>query len=227
MTKSERLIYLINMIRNRGPVLVSEMTAETGVSARTIYRDMNSLAKMNFPIHYSNGYRFIGESSLPMMQLSAEELDLLRYAVRHNPLNRNAYFERRFRDIEQKLVSGRRSKRSVETQDVIIFDRKAEVMPSDASSQLLAKFMEALCEKRKIDIRLKDSSRRLDQLIPVAVKIHDTECELLVATDRSTIAERIDLEQVEAIRLSDQKYTWRPIDTSYRLGTEAEKTLTA
>jgi len=57
MTKAERLIYLVNMIKNRGAIYVKDMANECGVSDRTIYRDMKSLSRMNIPLYNQNGYR--------------------------------------------------------------------------------------------------------------------------------------------------------------------------
>ena len=57
MTKTERLMNLINLIKSREVVTVQDMSREFGISQRTVYRDLNTLSKMNIPVYYENGYR--------------------------------------------------------------------------------------------------------------------------------------------------------------------------
>ena len=77
MTKAERLMFLVTMIRHRGTVLVREMADECGVSPRTIYRDMNSLIKLNFPLYYENGYRLARDIEFLFGGFATDAIELI------------------------------------------------------------------------------------------------------------------------------------------------------
>lgn len=50
MTKSERLLFLIDLLKTRGRVGREEVVEACGISERTLYRDLRSLARMKVPV---------------------------------------------------------------------------------------------------------------------------------------------------------------------------------
>ena len=124
MTKAERLIYLVNMIRNRGTALVSEMASECEVTQRTIYRDINSLMKLNFPLYYDNGYRLARDVGFPFAGLNMEDVELICYSLRNNPLSRHPFFRRRFRVIEQNVQARFHKRLEAGQGSLFLFEKK-------------------------------------------------------------------------------------------------------
>ena len=76
--KLTRLLYELNSL-DKGPIRLKDMAAETGVSVRTLQRDMNDIEVADFPI--SNPapgvYAFVEGFSLEKMKLSGAEASIL------------------------------------------------------------------------------------------------------------------------------------------------------
>ncbi|MFQ6008334.1 MAG: helix-turn-helix transcriptional regulator, partial [Candidatus Zixiibacteriota bacterium] len=175
MTKAERLVYLINMIRNRGPVLVNKMADECGVSSRTIYRDINSLMRLNIPIYYNKGYRLARDIGFPFGMLSAEEIELICYAVRHNPLSKHPFFRRRFGIIEQKIQGKAIKTREERPANLFLFEKTQESIEKNRDSEIIARFLQAIYERRKILLSLRDERTRMSLHTPLAVRLESTQ----------------------------------------------------
>ncbi len=78
MSRSERLLDLIQALRRRRlPVSGAELAAELGVSLRTIYRDIHSLAATGAPIdgEAGVGYMLRAGYTLPPLMFSEEEIE--------------------------------------------------------------------------------------------------------------------------------------------------------
>ena len=89
MKKTERLIYILVLLRNnRQGLRAASLARKCGVSERTIYRDIISLSLANIPIYNDNGYKLLSEYSLPPCNFSDEEanftLDLLKSSGHSN-----------------------------------------------------------------------------------------------------------------------------------------------
>ncbi len=104
MTKLERLLHLVNLFKVKEKITLNELIAESGVSKRTIYRDLETLSKMNVPIEYDNGYHLAGEVSLPTFNFTDEEKELIGCSLKCSPLMRLPRFRDMIRDIERKIL---------------------------------------------------------------------------------------------------------------------------
>ncbi len=210
MTKAERLVYLINMIRNRGPVLVNKMADECGVSPRSIYRDMNSLMRLNIPVYYNNGYRLTRDVGFPVGGLNAEEVELIGYATRHNPLSKHPFFKRRFRVIEQKIQGKVIKTREERPVSLFLFEKTHESIEKSRDSEIIARFLQAIYERRKIVVSLIDEHTQGSVYTPLAVRLGQTQSYLVVVTEAELLVEE-PIGNVESIKLSDEKFTSRPL----------------
>ncbi|OQX92081.1 MAG: hypothetical protein B6D58_04765 [candidate division Zixibacteria bacterium 4484_95] len=74
MNKSSRLLYLITIILNNPGVDVSQLAEKSGVSERTIYRDIIAISEAHIPIYYDNGYRILDTTRMPPLNFSNDEL---------------------------------------------------------------------------------------------------------------------------------------------------------
>ena len=77
MAKSDRLLYLVNLIKSNHNSTAKQLAEKCGVSERTIFRYINSLATASLPIYYDHGYKFMDNAFLPTINLTDEELSLV------------------------------------------------------------------------------------------------------------------------------------------------------
>ncbi|HWR84321.1 MAG TPA: HTH domain-containing protein [Candidatus Deferrimicrobium sp.] len=208
MTKAERLLYLINMIRNRGTVLVSEMAGECGVSQRTIYRDVVSLTKLNFPLFYDHGYRLARDTGFPPEGLQPEDLELICYALRNNPLTMQPYFSRRLRIIEQSLRARFSRKTASSHVSFFIFDKKPAALEKSPQMDIIARFLKAIAERRMIVVGMSDGSRSV--CAPLAVRLRASEPHLVMATRTKLLIEE-GISRITYVKPTLEKFSQRPL----------------
>ncbi len=67
----------LNLIKANPGINVSRLSQETGVSERTIYRDILSLSS-SVPVYYEEGYRLLDTAFLPTLNFTSNEYKLLR-----------------------------------------------------------------------------------------------------------------------------------------------------
>ncbi|KPC49632.1 helix-turn-helix transcriptional regulator [Amantichitinum ursilacus] len=80
MSRSERLLRLLQAIRSlNAPVTATRLAAETGVSLRSVYRDIDSLRASGARIEGERGYGYtlIEDGTLPPQTLSRIEIEAL------------------------------------------------------------------------------------------------------------------------------------------------------
>lgn len=112
MTKAERLLYLINLIRSSRTLTSKQLAKRCGVSERTIFRDINSLASARFPIYYDRGYKFLEGAFLPTLNMTEEELSAIKFAFEFSPMRSNSSIVQLGRSIQSKLETVRRKPES-------------------------------------------------------------------------------------------------------------------
>lgn len=81
MSKFERLLLELNLIKANPGIHVTRLAKETGVSERTIYRDILSLSSSLVPVHWENGYRILDTAFLPILNFTASDYKLLRLGL--------------------------------------------------------------------------------------------------------------------------------------------------
>lgn len=210
MTKAERLIYLVNMLRNRGTALVGKMADECGVSHRTIYRDMNSLLKLNFPVYYDNGYRLARDIGFPPTGLDMEDMELICYSLCNNPLSKHPFFKRRFRVIEQKIQAKSAGRGEAGHGSLFLFEKRHDLIEKSRESDIIARFLTAIHERRKVVLTLIDNDAGEGTCIPLAVKLTQSGTSLLVAVEAKLIVEE-STRNITSIKLTDEKFIQRPL----------------
>jgi len=83
MRRADRLMNLIRLLRGGDLHRASDLAQATGVSLRTVYRDMETLAKSGVPIEgeRGTGYRVTAAITLPPLNLSMAELEALHVGL--------------------------------------------------------------------------------------------------------------------------------------------------
>jgi len=85
MTRTNRLFALMQALRNRRPPVTAQQLADdTGVSLRTLYRDIDCLRGMGAIIDGTAGYGYAltEDASLPPMMFDGEEIEALVLGLR-------------------------------------------------------------------------------------------------------------------------------------------------
>jgi len=206
VTKSERLMLLINMLKTRRVLSVPQMSASCEVTERTIYRDLCSLSRMNIPVYYDKGYRLAHEVAFPCVELGAEDLELLCFCLRFNPLTKHAFFAHRFRMIERKVRERIRSQTGNDRQAVCVMDMP-ENRPADHSEDYphVARFLTAIFESAIISIQLTGSKpSRLWH--PVALKIRNDLPFFLVTASPDDPPVEIAASRVSRVRMTSRRF---------------------
>ncbi len=86
MSKYDRLLYILNLLRARRGLKASDLAKECEVSERTIYRDIIDLSSANIPIYFDDGYKFLTDAFLPPLNFSLEDYLLLKSSLTSSPL---------------------------------------------------------------------------------------------------------------------------------------------
>ncbi|MCK4856656.1 MAG: YafY family transcriptional regulator [candidate division Zixibacteria bacterium] len=90
MSKSARLLTILNLLRSNRRLTTGALATRCGVSERTIYRDVVSLAQAGAPIYYDHGYKLLPGTFLPPMNLTLQEYITLKMALAALPSGRLA-----------------------------------------------------------------------------------------------------------------------------------------
>ncbi|OGC89553.1 MAG: hypothetical protein A2W25_14400 [candidate division Zixibacteria bacterium RBG_16_53_22] len=77
MSKSERLIFILSLLRSSKYLRAKDLALKCGVSERTIYRDIISISGINIPIYYENGYRLLNQEFMPPVNFTSSEANFL------------------------------------------------------------------------------------------------------------------------------------------------------
>jgi predicted DNA-binding transcriptional regulator YafY len=72
MSKTDRLLFILNLIRSRKNYRAKDLAKECGVSERTIYRDIITLSSAHVPIYFNDGYKFLADAFLPPLNFSLD-----------------------------------------------------------------------------------------------------------------------------------------------------------
>ena len=105
MTKAERLFHIVSFLKIRGKADILELAKECSVSQRTVYRDFLSLSKLDVRIYYENGYRLSRTQELATFSVTLEQYELIRFALRFNPLYEMPYFQGKLKAIDLLIQS--------------------------------------------------------------------------------------------------------------------------
>jgi predicted DNA-binding transcriptional regulator YafY len=108
MSRHDRLLHILALLRHRRPLTVAQIATECGVTSRTIYRDIDTIGQANYPIYYDGGYRLLPTSTAPPPQFSSEEQSLLRAALDSWPLAHTGAYGPTLRRIQAKIDDWKR-----------------------------------------------------------------------------------------------------------------------
>jgi len=103
MTKYDRLLFILNLLRTRRNLNAARIAEECGVTERTIYRDIIAISEANIPIYYDNGYKYASDNFLPPLNISVDEYLTLSAALDSTPLAELGHSKHILKSVRTKI----------------------------------------------------------------------------------------------------------------------------
>jgi hypothetical protein len=205
MSRAERLIFLIDLIKRRKGLTIHEMERATGVSSRTLFRDIASLTRMNVPIYFDGGYHIAGTSVLASMCLSDADMELLRICLRFNQLSDYAFFSARCLRIERRLIKWLQMGNLPPIRCLI---QPSTTNPSGHETPLARleeQFLQAVFQRRWVSITLKSDDCETFDRIPLCL-LRNRCAVLVLASEHAAEPSLIPLADVHSIALTSKAF---------------------
>jgi predicted DNA-binding transcriptional regulator YafY len=103
MSKYDRLLHVLNLLRARHGLKASDLAEECEVSERTIYRDIIALSSANIPIYFDNGYRLLSDAFLPPLNFTLEDYLVLKLSLTSTVLMENSPLKKYAKAVLAKI----------------------------------------------------------------------------------------------------------------------------
>lgn len=157
MSRADRLSVLTQSLRRRRtPVTAAALAEETGVSERTIYRDIATLQASGVPVRGEAGFGYVLEAGfdLPPLMLTPEECEALMLGARFVRQRGDAALSRVIDDAIAKIEAVLPEKLRLALSEASLYAPVFGAMPRDVIS--FEALRAAVRDNRKIRIRYKD-----------------------------------------------------------------------
>jgi predicted DNA-binding transcriptional regulator YafY len=179
MARAARLFDLLQALRrHRRPVTAAALAEETGVSARTLYRDIATLQALGAPIEGEAGLGYVLKPGflLPPLMLGAEELEAVMLGLAWVAASEEADLARAAEDAMAKVEAVLPPERAAQ------LDVPALAVAKGApASPHLAPIRAALTEGRKLRIAYVDKRERATERVVWPVLLGFMEGVLMLA----------------------------------------------
>lgn len=105
MSKYDRLLYILNLLRSRRSLRAKDLAKECEVTERTVYRDILSLSSANVPIYFDDGYKFLSDAFLPPLNLTREEFVVTHLGLNSEIFSSDKLLMRYGKQVVAKLIA--------------------------------------------------------------------------------------------------------------------------
>lgn len=206
MTKAERLIRILNFLRTNAVASVTELSRVFKVSERTVYRDIDLLARIGVPLYYDGGYRLREEADRIVSSLNAEDRALLAMCLMHSRLSDYPGFERRLVKLREKLFGGTAAGVEDLADRVLLSDRYTEKYSgvTEREQTVIDTFLHAVVHQRAIAVVTKSSVPRLIRCMPIALRLGRRRRSLVVEPLGGGAPIEIAVDDIAALRAADR-----------------------
>jgi predicted DNA-binding transcriptional regulator YafY len=103
MSKYDRLLFVLNLLRGRPGLSTQELARECEVSERTIYRYVTALSSANVPIYFDKGYRLLSDAFLPPLNFTSEEYLIIKMALSSSVFMKESPLRKQAKDVLAKI----------------------------------------------------------------------------------------------------------------------------
>lgn len=205
MTKAERLLFIVNLFRVKKSVSMKELVGECGVSRRTIYRDILSLSGLNIPVYFDDGYRLSREISLPALNFTRDEQELIGYCLKNSHLSRSPRFKDMIRNIELKILSALPDIGKARLSTLLVSPDTQSDYFSVEQDAIITSFLQALMNKDKVEVSLKSGNRKWEELSPVSLQIKGKKWRLNMKDKKKLRTVSVPIERIDSFKISPSK----------------------
>lgn len=204
MRKTERLLYILSLLRLNRRLRASDLARKCGVTERTIYRDIISISAANIPIYFDGGYKLLHEGFLPPTNLSGHEAGFLLSLLKSPLFEKGGPFRETARRITEKIeVTGERK-------DAMggIAIGLASTEKSD-NHKLTSSVENAIREKRNITIFYESlkGEKTKRKISPYAMAFRKSAWYLVGYCHLRNEIRTFRLGRIQSVRLSREKFT--------------------
>jgi len=202
MTKTERLLFILNIFRVRKAAKIEELADECNVSKRTIYRDLQALLAMDIPIYCNDGYNLVEEISLPPLKFTRAEQEILGYSLRTTRLRRSSRLDKIIRNIELKIIAAiPHIKRERLCELIVDQDRHSKRFTSEIDD-IVGVCLKALMNGRRLKLRMCSGVEKWPFVKPISLQIGDKRWRLTAVDKTSGKIFEVWLEDIEQAEIA-------------------------
>jgi len=105
MSKYDRLLHILNLLRSRRSLRARDLARECGVTERTAYRDVLSLSSANVPIYFDDGYKLLSNAFLPTLNLTKEEFIVTHLGLNSEVISSDKLLMKYGKQVAAKLMA--------------------------------------------------------------------------------------------------------------------------
>jgi predicted DNA-binding transcriptional regulator YafY len=214
MPKSDRLFRLLNAFRMQPqPVTAARLAEETGVSERTLYRDIQALRAAGALIdgEAGTGYTLTEDPALPPQMFTRLEVEALVLGLSEVKMAGDPALAKAAAQAQAKIIAtlpDRVQRQAIHAvTQTYRFDRRA---PLPAHMQLLR---EAAWDERALDIAYRDLSGQVTQrrIWPLGTVFLDREVQCLAFCCLRQDFRRFKVQQMDRVTLTDESFRPRRV----------------
>lgn len=211
MTRSERLFFITQLVKHCAPITVEQLVRECGLSKRIICSDVNSLSELDVPIFSDpgKGYRLAKCTEFELGEIDAHDADLILFCLYHNPLNKSPVFRRRIMFLKDILQNFFESSTSYEIDSFFLYDASYKGF-SEMHKEMILKFVFALFSQNYVQLTESREFLKNQLVIPIGIKFKGSSATFVLYSEDSQNESKIDIEYVEAVSISPNKFTHHP-----------------
>lgn len=214
MPKSDRLFRLLSAFRMMPqPVTAARLAEETGVSERTLYRDIQSLRAAGALIdgEAGAGYTLTEDPALPPQMFTRLEVEALVLGLAEVALSGDPMLAKAAAEAQAKIVATLPDR--VQRQAIHAVSRSYRFEIRNPAPPHLHLLREAAWEERAVDLTYRDlSGRATDRRIwPLGTVFLDREVQVLAFCCLRQDFRRFKVAQMSDVRASDESFRPRRV----------------
>jgi predicted DNA-binding transcriptional regulator YafY len=214
MSRSDRLIRLLQTLRTcPAPVTAERLARETGVSLRTLYRDIDSLRTSGARIDGAAGYGYTLEEdpALPPQSFTRLEIEAVALGLKEVMQSGDADLADAARQALAKLVARlpERQQREAMHAALHIYRQERRVVPTDTARLL----REACWDEVALDMTYVDEAGRRTQrrVLPLVVEYLDRVLVLIAWCRLRSAYRQFRLDRIEEVQPTGESFRPRRV----------------
>lgn len=214
MARSDRLFQLLNVMRRLRPPMTAERLAEeTGVSIRSIYRDIETLRASGARIEGAAGYGYTlaEDPALPPQNFDRLEIEALAMGLREVMQSGDSELAHAAVSAQTKIIARMPERQQREAMHLAqhIWRRERRDVPAEETSLL----RRACWDERAVDMTYQDADGQttMRRVYPLLVEFQDTVVLLHAWCVLRQDYRQFRMERIVSVTLSDESFRPRRV----------------